>query len=96
MCDWLQIGEGVSSVKPGQRVVPLVWEKMRFGNGSWQEFVSVEEHMVVPVPDSIPDEVAAQFVINPWTAIGMLEDLNVPKGEYFLQTAAGSVIGRYI
>ncbi|CAM6092597.1 unnamed protein product [Calypogeia fissa] len=90
------IGEGVTLVKPGQRVVPLIWGQTRMGNGSWQEYASLKEDMVVPVPDSIPDEVAAQFVINPWTAIGMLEDLNVPKGEYFIQTAAGSVIGRQI
>jgi NADPH:quinone reductase-like Zn-dependent oxidoreductase len=48
------------------------------------------------VPDSISDEVAAQFVINPWTLYGMLTDLKVPKGEYLLQTAAGSVLGRQV
>ncbi|KAL3685077.1 hypothetical protein R1sor_003099 [Riccia sorocarpa] len=90
------VGEGVSSVKPGQRVVPLMWEEGRAGNGSWQEYVSLREEMVVPVPDTISDETAAQFVINPWAIIGMFNDLAVPKGEYLLQTAAGSVLGRQL
>ncbi|KAL2653312.1 hypothetical protein R1flu_021440 [Riccia fluitans] len=47
------VGEGVSLVEPGQRVVPLIWEEGRIGNGSWQEYVSLKEEMVVPVPDSI-------------------------------------------
>eukprot|EP00249_Psilotum_nudum_P018133 c26653_g1_i1 orf=330-1331(+) len=91
------IGEGVSKVKPGQRVVPFMWANLlQKGEGSWQEFVSVREDMLFPVPDVIPDEVAAQFVINPWTVYGMLKDLAVPKGEYVLQTAAGSVLGRQV
>ncbi|KAL2653313.1 hypothetical protein R1flu_021441 [Riccia fluitans] len=64
-----QIGEAVTAVKPGDRVVPLVWES---------------------------DESAAQFVVNPWTTIGMFRDLQIPKGEYLIQTAAGSVIGRQV
>ncbi len=56
----------------------------------------VREELVWAVPDSISDEAAAQFVINPWTLYGMLTDLKVPKGEYILQTAAGSVLGRQV
>lgn len=82
-------------MKPGQRVVPLMWLGEP-GNGSWQEYVVLKEDSVVPIPDAIPDEDAAQFVINPWTVIGMLKDQDVPKGEYLLQTAAGSVLGRYL
>ncbi|EFJ16159.1 hypothetical protein SELMODRAFT_268645 [Selaginella moellendorffii] len=91
------VGDGVTKVKVGQRVVPFMWEGLKqTGDGSWQDYVSVREEMLSLVPDSIPDEVAAQFVINPWTAIGMLRDLATPRGEYILQTAAGSVLGRQI
>lgn len=91
------VGEGVTRVKPGQRVVPFVWEGLLHGGGgSWQEYVSVKENMLTPIPDSISDEKAAQFIINPWAAYGMLKDLAVPKGEYILQTAAGSVLGRQV
>jgi trans-2-enoyl-CoA reductase len=81
-------------VKAGQRVVPLTALTAQAGEGSWQEYVSLKEDLAIPIPDSISDEAAAQFVVNPWTVIGMLEDQNVPKGEYLIQTAAGSVLGR--
>ncbi|GAB4815899.1 hypothetical protein N2152v2_002945 [Parachlorella kessleri] len=47
-----------------------------------------------PVPDDVTDEAAAQFFVNPVAVYGMLHVLNVPKGEYLLQTAGGSVLGR--
>lgn len=86
----------MTKVKPGQRVVPFFVESRVKGEGSWQEYVSVREDMAWPVPDTISDSAAAQFVINPWTVYGMLSDLQVPKGEYVLQTAAGSVLGRQV
>lgn len=91
------VGNGVTKFEVGDRVVPFMWEGLLHGNGgSWQEYVSVRENMLTAVPDSISDEVAAQFVINPWTVYGMLKDLAVPKEEYVLQTAAGSVLGRQV
>ncbi|CAM6113777.1 unnamed protein product [Calypogeia fissa] len=90
------IGEGVTRVKPGQRVVPLLWGEAASAGGSWQEFVIVKEEFVIPIPDTISDEAAAQFVINPWTLIGLLEEIKVPKGEYLILTAAASVLGRQL
>lgn len=91
-----EIGEGVTSCRVGERVIPLVFWKYYCGRGegAWQDYVEVAEEDVVPVPDTMSDAVAAQFVINPWTLYGMLYDLQIPKGKYLLQTAAGSVLGR--
>ncbi|CAK9882961.1 unnamed protein product [Sphagnum jensenii] len=91
-----EVGEGVTTVAKGQRVVPFVGLDRQKGEGSWQQYVSLKQELVWPVPDSISDEAAAQFVINPWTLYGILTDLKVPKGEYVLQTAAGSVLGRQV
>jgi NADPH:quinone reductase-like Zn-dependent oxidoreductase len=92
-----QVGEGVTTVLKGQRVVPFVQvENLRKGQGTWQEYVAVRGDLVWVVPDSISDVAAAQFVINPWTVHGMLSDLQIPKGEYVLQTAAGSALGRQL
>ncbi|CAK9214360.1 unnamed protein product [Sphagnum troendelagicum] len=91
-----EVGEGVTTVAKGQRVVPFVFRDRQKGEGSWQQYVSLKQELVWPVPDSISDEAAAQFVINPWTVYGILTDLKVPKGEYVLQTAAGSVLGRQL
>ncbi|EFJ08916.1 hypothetical protein SELMODRAFT_428449 [Selaginella moellendorffii] len=91
------IGDGVTKVKPGQRVVPFVWESaIESGDGSWQEYVCVRESMLTLVPDSVSNEVAAQFVLNPWTAVGLMRDLHVPEGDFMLQTAAGSMLGRLV
>lgn len=93
-----EIGEGVTSCKVGERVIPLLfWRYYRDkGEGAWQDYVEVAEEDVVRVPDTMSDAVAAQFVINPWTLYGMLLDLQIPKGKYLLQTAAGSVLGRQL
>ncbi|KAH9571707.1 hypothetical protein CY35_02G107300 [Sphagnum magellanicum] len=91
------VGEGVTTVLKGQRVVPFVQvENLKKGQGTWQEYVAVRGDLVRVVPDSISDVAAAQFVINPWTVHGMLSDLQIPKGEYVLQTAAGSALGRQL
>lgn len=91
-----EIGEGVTSCRVGERVIPVLFWKYYCdrGEGAWQDYVEVAEEDLVPVPDTMSDAVAAQFVINPWTMYGMLLDLQIPKGKYLLQTAAGSVIGR--
>jgi trans-2-enoyl-CoA reductase len=86
----------VTKLKLGQRVTPFLYHDAQQGEGSWQDYVEVPEDAAWPVPDSVTDEAASQFVINPWTAYGLIEDLQVPKGEYLLQTAAGSVLGRQV
>eukprot|EP01018_Ginkgo_biloba_P003551 Gb_16896 [translate_table: standard] len=91
-----EVGEGVTSFRVGERVIPVLFWKYYTdkGEGGWQDYVEVAEEDLVRVPDSMSDDVAAQFVINPWTVYGMLHDLSIPPGKYLLQTAAGSVLGR--
>lgn len=48
----------------------------------------------VRVPKEVSDEEAAQFLVNPVTAYGFLEEFKVPAGEYLLSNAANSVLGR--
>ncbi len=47
----------------GQRVVAAPWP-MFYGAGSWAEYCIVPEKALVAVPDSLPDEVAAQFFVS--------------------------------
>ena len=50
-----------------------------------------------PVPDDIPDDQAAAYFVNPATVLAMARHiLAVPKGEWLLQSAAGSTLGRMI
>jgi NADPH:quinone reductase-like Zn-dependent oxidoreductase len=85
------LGEGTRGPAPGMRVVPLS------AGGTWRESAVADAAMLVPVPDAISDAVAAQFVVNPVTAWVMLqEELKLQPGDWLVQTAAGSTLGRLV
>src|SRR5688572_7501184 len=85
------VGERVKNLRPGQRVIPLGVQ------GTWQEYVLAESAQLIPVPDAVSDQTAAQFVVNPLTAwIMTVEELSLEPGEWLLQTAAGSTLGRVV
>eukprot|EP00842_Homolaphlyctis_polyrhiza_P003690 jgi/Hompol1/4321/HPOL_001575-RA len=89
-----EVGAGVTAVKVGQRVVPLASAKD--GNGTWQEYVVISQYAAIPVPDNVSDASAAQLFVNPLSVLGMLRNAAVPHGEYILQDAAGSTLGRQL
>jgi NADPH:quinone reductase-like Zn-dependent oxidoreductase len=65
--------------------------------GNWQEYVVVPAKQAVPVPDSLPDDQAASFFVNPASALAMVHHiLRVPPAAWLLQTAAGSALGRMV
>ncbi len=85
------VGAGVKHLRPGQRVIPLGVQ------GTWQDYLLAASTQLIPVPDSISDQTAAQFVVNPLTAwIMTIEELALKPGEWLLQTAAGSTLGRIV
>ena len=81
-------GPGVG-LTPGRKV-------MFAGTGTWQEFVVVSADNVFPAPEGIADEVLCQSLMNPFTAMAMLEELNLPAGAWLLQTAAAGAVGRIV
>ena len=85
------VGDGVRHLRPGQRVIPLGVQ------GTWQEYILAASAQLIPVPDGVSDQTAAQFVVNPLTAwIMTIEELALKPGEWLLQTAAGSTLGRVV
>jgi NADPH:quinone reductase len=65
--------------------------------GNWAEYAVVPVRDLIPAPSGIPDEQVASFLINPASAILMVRHvLAVPHGEWLLQSAAGSELGRMI
>jgi NADPH:quinone reductase-like Zn-dependent oxidoreductase len=63
--------------------------------GNWAEKVVIPARQAVPIPNDIPDEQAAAFFVNPATVVVLAEKvLRIPRGEWLLQTAAGSALGR--
>jgi NADPH:quinone reductase-like Zn-dependent oxidoreductase len=65
--------------------------------GSWAEFAIVSAKQAIPLSKRLPLEQAAMFFVNPATAYVLTRKvLAVPAGEWLLQTAAGSALGRMI
>lgn len=94
-------GTGASRFQVGQRVVAASWPGHQHQPpaggrpfGTFQQYLPVPEGDLLAVPEQLDDETAAQLFINPTTAFAMLDTLNPPKGEWVLQTAAGSLVGR--
>ena len=82
------LGVGASGVEIGQRVVKL-------GEAAtWQEAVVVDAEDVLPLPDALSDEAAAQLFVNPLTAWLLLEASGVSGGDTLVQSAGASAVAR--
>jgi NADPH:quinone reductase-like Zn-dependent oxidoreductase len=84
------IGPGVDTVEVGQRVVTVLV------TGTWQELVVVAASQVVVVPDQLSDSSACQMITNPLTALLLVRESGVQPGEWLMQTAAGSTVGKLV
>ena len=86
---WMRLLRGL---KPGRRVAVLNSQ-----GGNWQEQVVLPARQAVPVPSDIPDDQVASFFVNPASALVMTRwILKVKSGDWLLQTAAGSALGRMV
>lgn len=64
---------------------------------NWAEYAVIAARQARPVPDDIADEQAASFFVNPATVLAMVRHvLKIKKGEWLLQSAAGSSLGKMI
>ena len=85
------LGHGVESVAAGQRVVAVGV------TGTWQQYVVANADRVLTVPDTMSASTAAQLFTNPLTAVVLVtRELAVAPGEWLVQTAAGSTVGRLV
>ena len=65
--------------------------------GTWAEQCVVPAKQVIPLPKGVPDDQGAMFFVNPITAYVMTRRvLNVPVGEWLVQTASGSALGKMV
>jgi NADPH:quinone reductase-like Zn-dependent oxidoreductase len=84
------LGAGVERLELGQRVVT--------GGtfGVWSEYFLARADALIPVPDGLPDEAAAQLVAMPFSAISLLESLDLHQGDWLIQNAANGAVGRMV
>ncbi|MGI0520823.1 zinc-binding dehydrogenase [Microbacterium maritypicum] len=83
-------GEGVEHLAVGQRVAT--------GGtfGAWAEYIVANAAGLIPVPDSLSDESAAQLVSMPFSTISLLQFLDVNQGDWIVQNAANGAVGRML
>ena len=84
------LGPEVTGVTIGQRVaVASVHE-------SWAEFFLAPAAGLVPVPDAISDEASAQLIAMPFSAISLLDFLDVEAGDWVIQNTANGAVGKVL
>lgn len=68
--------------------------------GAWSQWIMAAAQAVVAVPEQLSDEVAAQMLVNPITAVMLRREAeehdSIGYDGVLLQTAAGSSVGRLL
>ncbi|WP_180901489.1 zinc-binding dehydrogenase [Martelella soudanensis] len=82
------VGEGVDKALIGKRVA------IAGVHGTWAEQFIAPAAGVLPLPEQISDEMGAQLIAMPFSAISMLDMLKAEKGDWIIQTAANGTVGR--
>lgn len=83
-----ETGEGVHQTKGG--LVAFM------GMGTWAEYTIVPVKDAFELPAHFPIERAAQFFLNPMTAVGLLDVSKVEPGGYLLMNAGNSALSQII
>ncbi len=89
----------------GAGIIEAIGENVKLKTGtlaaftsrkSWAEYIVLSEKEIVVLPDNFPIEKAAQFCLNPFTAWGLLDELNLKEGDWILITAGNSTVSKII
>lgn len=85
-----ELGEGVENLQVGQRIAT--------GGtfGVWAEQFIARAATLIPVPEGLPDDQAAQLVSMPFSAISLIDFLDVKPGDWIVQNAANGAVGRMV
>jgi NADPH:quinone reductase len=84
------LGEGVDTLQIGQRVAT------GGSFGAWAEYFVARAAALIPVPEGLPDEAAAQLVSMPFSAISLIDSLQLEPGDWLVQNAANGAVGRMV
>ncbi|MBS1784798.1 MAG: zinc-dependent alcohol dehydrogenase family protein [Acidobacteria bacterium] len=84
------LGDGVTGWAIGQRALPMG------AQGTWAEALLTPASNLYPVPDNLAEDQAAQAVVNPLTAWLMADQLGLGPGQWLIQSAAASAVGKVL
>lgn len=82
------VGSELKDLKVGQRVAAASVQ------ATWAEYFVAPEHMIFPIPESLEDEMAAQLIAMPLSALMLLEFLEVESGQWIIHNAANGAVGK--
>ena len=82
------VGSDVKDLKVGQRVAAASVQ------ATWAEYFVASADMVFAIPDSLKDEMAAQLIAMPLSALMLLEFLEVESGQWIIHNAANGAVGK--
>lgn len=82
------VGKKVKSLKVGQRV------SVANAHDTWADYFVAPKQLVFAIPDSLSDEVAAQLIAMPLSALMLLEFLDLRYGEWVIHNAANGAVGK--
>tara|TARA_Y100001970_G_C14107897_1_gene789224 strand:- start:223 stop:1278 length:1056 start_codon:yes stop_codon:yes gene_type:complete len=68
--------------------------KWKVWQGIWSDYIILKQNQIIPIPQDIRDDDALQLFVNVMTPFAMYKEMNLKKGDFLLQTAANSVVGR--
>jgi len=82
------VGSNVKDLKVGQRIAAASVQ------ATWAEYFVASEDMVFAIPESLDDEMAAQLIAMPLSALMLLEFLEVESGQWIIHNAANGAVGK--
>ncbi len=84
------LGSDVTSLQQGARVLAVGV------SGAWAEFFVAPASAVIPVPHGISDEVAAQLMAMPASALMALNKIPANRADWIVVNAANGAVGKSI
>jgi NADPH:quinone reductase-like Zn-dependent oxidoreductase len=84
------VGTEVADLSVGQRVT------VSGAQNVWAEYFVVPARQVIPLPDAVSDETAAQLLAMPLSALMLIDDLELPSGDWLTINAANGAVGRLV
>lgn len=86
------VGRQVQALRAGDRVVPV-----SPGLGTWREAGRHKEAALHKISNRLPLGVAATLLVNPPSAIRLLEDMvHLKEGDVVVQNGANSIVGQLV
>ncbi|MBT9382255.1 zinc-binding dehydrogenase [Pseudooceanicola sp. CBS1P-1] len=82
------VGEGVDAALIGRRIA------VAGVHGTWAEAFLAPAASLLPLPEGLSDEMGAQLIAMPFSAITLLDMLKAQPGDWIVQTAANGAVGQ--